>query len=74
MSKIDLCGMELTTMGTPGIGRICQPDYSILASECGREADTQTITCIGRVLGWSESRIDAAIVDGIRAGVFRPRD
>ena len=74
MSKIDLHGLELTTAGTAGIGRIAQPDYSILASEAGAEADTQTLACIGRILGWPESRIDAAIVDGLRAGAFRPRD
>jgi hypothetical protein len=73
-AKVDLHGLELTTQGTPGIGRIYEPDYAILANECGAEVDTQTITCIGRIMGWPESRIDAAITDGLRAGAFRPRD
>lgn len=74
MAKIDLHGLELTTQGTPGIGRIYEPDYVLLADEAGETTDTQILENLGRVMGWSESRIYSAITDGLRAGAFRPRD
>jgi hypothetical protein len=74
MSKLDLRGLELTTMGTTRQGRMLEPDHEVLALECPREADTGVARTIGRLLGWDETRIEAAVSDGLRAGVFKPRD
>ena len=72
MPKVDLRGLELTTMHTAGQGRVYRPDCEVLASECPSRFDTRTLETIGRIMGWPESRIDAAIVDGLRSGYFRP--
>ena len=74
MAKLDLRGLELTTMGTEGMGRISRPDYELLAAECPRgKVDTGVARTVGVCLGWDESRIDAALTAGLRAGVFVPR-
>jgi len=71
MSKADL---PVMTVDATRVGSGRKPDYAVIAGELPKSFDLRMVRTIGGLIGFSEHRVDAAILDGIRVGYFRPID